>query len=969
MRERLLKKLAKWQAAHPWRMLAVVLLLTVLFGWSAEHLQLTMRWSDLLPSGDKRTIEFNKVIDEFASATSLTVVVQGEEEKMKAFADQLAPRILTLVDRSGNEKHRKKAEKLQDRLDALKAKNRGETAFRKLEEEITNHRQRIDLKLFRRVDYKNEVDFLKNHGLLLIKGTDLENMKDVFMDADLKGLLFNLNNSMEKEYVGREESISTREKEDQAVALLDGIQDMVRGLSRAARGESLTSEEITGSADKLLYGEPYFLSYDKKALILNAIPNFSMVDTELLVTGTDSVQAVLDELLPDFPGVEAGLTGFIAIGRDEMVYSEQSLGYTTLIALLAIIALLMVSFRMWVAPVLAVVNLLVGLVWAIGTAALVVGQLNIMTQMMAVILLGLGIDFAIHLMSGFTEWRAAGDGIQEALEKTFMKSGKGVLTGGLTTSAAFLTMGISHSRGLKEMGIVTGAGLLAILLATMLFLPVLMVLRERRREKKEVRTKETGKSQVSAETPKKGSPAKKAGKKDLTFVFLGRIGSRLAGRYLITLAAALILTVVFVWFGLRIGFDHNYMNIEPKGLTSISLQDTVLEKFDMSMDYALILTDNPDESRATADKIRDLSTVAMTEDISLYLPSAEQQADRIPLIMDILGRITPSNPTPGLGTGDLGDLSREIDRLRMNVMEIQDMAFLGGQDKVDRKCKSVVGDPEDPGSQDMVRILLDLMDIDPGKTVKGFEDFQRIFSPYFKDAVLRMGTTEPVSLDELPESILDRYAGEDRDQFLVTVFPSRDIWKDAEFLRRFVQDVEGADDRATGMPPVFRALIEIIGQDGGKAMLLTLVVVFFLLWVDFKNPLHALMAMIPLAAGVCWMVGLMSLAGMKLTVMNVMGFPMILGIGIDDGVHIMHRWRHEGPGHIRTVFASTGKAIFLTSLTTMLAFGSLVFSIYRGFGQLGSALFIGVGACFITTVFILPGIFGWIERKHGGSSH
>ena len=146
-------------------------------------------------------------------------------------------------------------------------------------------------------------------------------------------------------------------------------------------------------------------------------------------------------------------------------------------------------------------------------------------------------------------------------------------------------------------------------------------------------------------------------------------------------------------------------------------------------------------------------------------------------------------------------------------------------------------------------------------------------------------------------------------------------------------------------------------------MLLTLVVVFFLLWIDFRNPFHALMAMIPLAFGVFWMIGIMKTSGMMLNVMNVMGFPLILGIGIDDGVHIIHRWKHEGKGKIQTIFSSTGKAIFLTSLTTMFAFGSLVFSIWRGFGQLGGALFIGVGACFLTTVIILPGIIGLIERK------
>jgi predicted RND superfamily exporter protein len=162
---------------------------------------------------------------------------------------------------------------------------------------------------------------------------------------------------------------------------------------------------------------------------------------------------------------------------------------------------------------------------------------------------------------------------------------------------------------------------------------------------------------------------------------------------------------------------------------------------------------------------------------------------------------------------------------------------------------------------------------------------------------------------------------------------------------------------------VFRALIEVIGRDGRNAVLVTVVVVFLLLWVDFRSPGYALMALIPLTLGVLWMVGFMRLTGMQLTVMNVMGLPMIVGIGIDDGVHIVHRLREEGWGSLRVIFASTGKAVLLTSLTTMLAFGSLVFSIWRGFGHLGGALFLGVGACFLTTVVFLSGIIGVLERR------
>ncbi len=906
MRERFLTGLAGWHAAHPGRMLVAVLVTTAVLAGFASQLHVTMRWSDLLPSHDRRTVEFNRIIDEFVSATSLVVVVQGTEDRIKAYADALAPRIIASRD------------------------------------------PERDRPFFRRVDYKRDVAFLRAHGLLLVKEADLRNLKPIFTDPNLSGLLANLNQAMEREYVGREDSMSTREKEDQAFQFLDGIYGLVAILLEAVQGGNPLDNEIHAAVDKLLIGDPYFLSYDKTTLVLNAIPNFTMMDTDLMVEGTDAVQDILDELKPEFRDVEAGLTGFIAIGRDEMVYAEQSLGFTTAIAVAAILLLLVLSFRMWVAPLLAMANLLIGLVWAVGIVALLVGQLNIMTQMMAVILLGLGIDFSIHIISSFTEWRAAGDSIAAAMEKTFLKSGKGVITGALTTACAFLALIISHSRGMKEMGLVTGFGLLAILAATLLCLPALLVLRERRIDRKSAAS----------------GPSATRVQRDITFRFLGRTAAWLGRHYGFTLGFFMGLTLILAWIGMKIPFDHNYMNIEPQGITSVILQDTILDKFDMGMDYALVLTDDIDRSREISEQYRELGSVAMTEDISLYLPSPQQQRQRLPHIQEILQALESTSARGRITGEELTSLVSEIERLEMNVMEIQDMAYLGGQDKVDRKCQELVGDPEQAASASLIGSLhRAVKDIPPPDVPVGLSRLQQSFAPYFRSAAQRMCRTEPIRFDDLPDSILDRYCNQTRDQFLVSVFPSGSVWQDAAFLKRFVEDLDRVSDRATGMPPVFRTLIEVIGRDGRNAVLVTVVLVFLLLWVDFRSPGYALMALTPLALGVLWMVGFMRLTGMQLTVMNVMGLPMIVGIGIDDGVHIVHRLREEGWGSLRVIFSSTGKAVLLTSLTTMLAFGSLVFSIWRGFGHLGGALFLGVGACFLTTVVFLSGIIGTLERR------
>ena len=124
------------------------------------------------------------------------------------------------------------------------------------------------------------------------------------------------------------------------------------------------------------------------------------------------------------------------------------------------------------------------------------------------------------------------------------------------------------------------------------------------------------------------------------------------------------------------------MNIEPEGLTSITLQDTVMDKFDLSMDYAMILTDDVNQSRELAKKCRDLGSVAITDDISLYLPSEEQQQRRVPHITQIARLIKSSRIKNGIQIGEIENLKRELDRLQMNIIEMQDMAFFARRRKL-----------------------------------------------------------------------------------------------------------------------------------------------------------------------------------------------------------------------------------------------------------------------------------------------
>jgi len=182
-------------------------------------------------------------------------------------------------------------------------------------------------------------------------------------------------------------------------------------------------------------------------------------------------------------------------------------------------------------------------------------------------------------------------------------------------------------------------------------------------------------------------------------------------------------------------------------------------------------------------------------------------------------------------------------------------------------------------------------------------------------------------------------------------------------MNRFNDQMQRISQKITGTPPLMLRLIKLIGQDGRIASLLALLAVFILLWIDFGRIKLAFVAMTPLVVGAIWMVGLLTMMGLPFTIVNVMAIPMIIGIGIDDGVHLIHRYRIEGWSNSRTVLSSTGKAILLTSLTTIAGFGSLLLAEYRGFASLGSLLVLGVVACFLTSILFLSSIVSLFKEK------
>jgi hypothetical protein len=404
----------------------------------------------------------------------------------------------------------------------------------------------------------------------------------------------------------------------------------------------------------------------------------------------------------------------------------------------------------------------------------------------------------------------------------------------------------------------------------------------------------------------------------------------------------------------------------------------MIEVFDISSDFALITAETLDEVLKITEAAKDMNTAGMVQSIIDYLPPEAEQKNRAGLV-SVIRETMQKAPVKKYSQLDFSTIVDELYRLEENIFEIQDLAYIGGQDKVYLKSALLVGalpDEDDPSLKSLNMKLSDIMNdtsigllnstvenIDKKlkKVTTGIERFQFDFAGDYKEKVIAMANPDPISLQDLPEGIKNQYVGKSGKNFLISIFPKQNVWE-IDYLKRFSNELATIDPRATGLPPIFNTLMDEIGEDGKRATELAIVVIFLVLLLDFRSFKKTILAMIPLVVGVVWMVGVMEITGLQITLLNIMAIPMIIGIGIDDGVHIIHRYQIEGKHAHKLVFASTGRAILLTSITTMLGFGSLWFATYRGLGSMGIALFIGVGMCFLASVIVIPVIIGMLKK-------
>jgi len=610
------------------------------------------------------------------------------------------------------------------------------------------------------------------------------------------------------------------------------------------------------------------------------------------------------------------LTGFVPLGHDELVSTQDGIALAAGLSLLLLIGILGLGVRSLVIIVATFASLGSSLVWTTAYAMLAVGELNTISAAFAVLLIGLGVDFGIHLGLRYEEETRRGVPVPEALLAATRGVGGAVSLCAVTSAIGFLAFVPTAYRGLAALGIIAGGGMFLSLVATFTVMPAVLAL-------------------LPAPRPRPRRPG--TGSEHLYAFLSGHAGAVVGSTVLLTVTALAVST--------QIQFDFSTLSMkDPASESMVTLQELLDEE--ILTDYsATVLAPDFASSPALASRLDALALVREVRAPSSYLP--EDQPEKLEMIEDAALFLDP--------------VFEERDALAPPSAEER---LIAARSLRDRITAMTAADPDAP-EMDAARRLAAALDRlltsdDPaGNTLR----LERLVLDELPERIAwleRALNVETVAFEDLPEDTRRRLVARDGSTQVVAL-PAEEV-SDVEALERFVNAVTEVVPTATGRPVVEAGIGAIVVESFRFAIAIAFVCVVLVLSFSLRSVPDALFVLTPIALAALYTIAAGVLSGTPFNMANVVAIPLVLGLGIDNGIHIFMRFRHDGSLE-RAMASSTPRAVMLSAFTTLAAFASLSLSAHRGIHSLGLLLSISILCLVYCTIVVLPAMILVRDRR------
>jgi hypothetical protein len=382
----------------------------------------------------------------------------------------------------------------------------------------------------------------------------------------------------------------------------------------------------------------------------------------------------------------------------------------------------------------------------------------------------------------------------------------------------------------------------------------------------------------------------------------------------------------------------------------------LLNSADKSVLFGAVIATNLPEAVSLEDKLKKLPAVAEVDSIT-RLRLNEDQTVKLRVVGEIKEELAPIHfSAPDPRPIDLRELSATLysfygylgaayDEVRANEPDLATNLF---------SLHQAVGA--------LRREMLLGSDADVEAHAAKLGAFQRALFIDIRDTFHALQTQDnsaPLRIEDLPPALRDRFVGV-TGKYLLMVYPKKDVWQRAN-QKEFIDQVETIYPNVTGTPVQLYHYTELLRRSYEEAARYSLIAIVILVLFHFRSALCVALALVPVGVGFLWLGGLMGIMGEPLNPANIMTLPLVIGIGVTNGIHILNRYAEEQTPSI--LARSTGKAVLVSGLTAIAGFGSLMLAKHQGIQSLGYIMSAGLATCMIAGLTFLPALLNLLTKQ------
>ena len=664
--------------------------------------------------------------------------------------------------------------------------------------------------------------------------------------------------------------------------------------------------------------------------------SLAVVDESLL-----AMRKVIAEIQAKEPTIEIGLTGKPVLQADEMETTSSDMNIASIVALALCAALFMIVFRGVKRPLFAVAAFLAGAALTYAAATIMIGSLNLLSVVFMLVLVGVGLDYGIHMIARYLEGLRHMD--SAASVRHMMRTATpSMLAGAAVSAGTFLIAIFVPMQGLRELGIISGVGLLLCAATMAIGLPALLLCFDKRGADDSKQLSFFASRTVSAHTHSSAPLMRHQ-----IFVAVSLL--------------AMVAGVVIAWE--RVGFESNLLKLQAADLSSVSWQRRLQTEGGNSTWFGAVITDSFDKVAPLVEKAKLQPLIRNSRSVLDFVKADSPRRDQMRAVIAGASGAFNANANASFNTNAAAQtaLSTEANT-KSKLLELAQRAgdrvesLANGANTAGAPAKDVAMIRNLALSLRALRNALETNEI----TAKTRAD-ESIALAAFAAQQLQIGAGLSLR-DSLPPAVRDSFSSANN-QFAILLHPQEDIWEPGA-MAPFVAAMRTVDPSVTGAPITVFESVQLMRTSFLWQGLIASAFVLALLYLDFRSVKLTAIAFLSLLAGLGWTVGIMGLLKIPFTLANFFAIPIMIGLGIDSAIHITHRVLEGGLTH---GFGSTRRAVMVTAITTTIGFGTLLFAQHRGLRGLGEVMTIASLCCLVSAVWLLPAmlrLFGCDKFTH-----